>query len=76
MREKIQGYRKVWLVGGGHMVRSLYQARLIDEYILSILPIVLGEGIPLFAPLLAPSQIKLVSSRSYASGLVQLHYRK
>ncbi|WP_455210794.1 dihydrofolate reductase family protein [Kaarinaea lacus] len=76
MVEKISGYKKVWLVGGGKLVRSLHQAGLIDEYIISILPIVLGDGISLFAQPLTQQPLKLVSCRSYQSGLVQLHYQK
>lgn len=74
MLESIRRYNKVWLVGGAQLVNSLHQAGVIDEYILSIIPIILGEGIPLFIPPLAEQQLKLVSSESYSSGLVQLHY--
>ncbi len=76
MQEYIRDYKKVWLVGGAKLVSSLHQEGLIDEYILSIVPIVLGDGLSLFVPPLKQQQLKLVSSKSYRSGLVQSLYRK
>jgi dihydrofolate reductase len=40
------GIRTLWLAGGGGLVASFMQHRLIDEYIISIVPAVLGDGIP------------------------------
>lgn len=76
MRNRIQEHSKVWLVGGAQLVASLHQSGLIDDYILSIIPIILGDGIPLFTPPLAQCQLKLVSSQRYRGGVVQLHYEK
>lgn len=70
------GARRFWLVGGGELVTAFQRAHLIDEYIVSIIPILLGDGIPLFAPPGADAPLELLASRQYDSGLVQLHYRK
>lgn len=69
------GVRTLWLVGGGDLVASFIEHRLIDEYIVSIIPIVLGDGIPLFKGPLPEQRLELLESTDYASGLVQLHYR-
>jgi dihydrofolate reductase len=69
------GVRTLWLAGGGDLVVSFMEHRLVDEYILSIVPIVLGDGIPLFRGPLPEHRLELLESTDYASGLVQLHYR-
>lgn len=65
----------VWLVGGGELVGQFQAAGLIDEYILSIMPVVLGEGLPLFSGEGRREQLTLVTSHAYPSGVVQLTYR-
>jgi dihydrofolate reductase len=69
------GVRTLWLAGGGDLVVSFMEHRLVDEYILSIVPIALGDGIPLFKGPLPEHRLELLESTDYASGLVQLHYR-
>jgi dihydrofolate reductase len=49
-------------------------AGLIDELTVTIVPVVLGAGSPLFAGLPERRRLRLVGSRSYASGLVSLDY--
>ena len=72
---RTQGFQHVWLVGGGELIRSFLDQGLIDEHIISFLPIILGAGIPLFPPPSAERKLKLISSKSYASGLIQAHYK-
>ena len=72
---KAQGFQRVWLLGGGELVRSFLQHGLIDEYIISTIPVVLGAGIQLFPPPVPEQRLELISSRQYESGLVQVHYR-
>ncbi|GAB3199027.1 dihydrofolate reductase family protein [Pontibacter aydingkolensis] len=60
--------------GGGQVIKMLLQHQLIDEYIISIIPILLGDGIRLFQGGFPEQQVKLVDTKSYKSGLVQLHY--
>jgi len=71
-----QGFRRIWLVGGGALVGAFLRERLIDEYIISTLPILLGDGIRLFPPTGLEEPLELVSSRQFPSGLVQTHYRR
>ena len=67
------GNKNIWLVGGGILNTEFLNNNLIDEIILSIIPIVLGEGIPLF-PNAAQQELNLIDSKTYPSGLVQLTY--
>lgn len=69
-----QQHQHVWLVGGGKLITHFFQADLIDSYIISIIPILLGQGIPLFRTNNHSSKLKLTHTQAYASGLVQLHY--
>jgi len=69
------GIRTLWLAGGGDLVSSFMQHKLIDEYIISIIPAVLGDGIPLFKRPLPHHHLALVKSTNYPDGLIQLHYR-
>jgi dihydrofolate reductase len=68
-----EGARHVY-VDGGHVIRSFLAERLLDEVTLSIVPVLLGSGIPLFQADIAEQRLKLLASRAFDSGLVQLHY--
>lgn len=70
-----QGFEHIWLVGGGALIHSFLQLGLVDELIVSTLPIILGDGIPLFPPPNPEVVLELVSSRQYPSGLLQAHYK-
>lgn len=70
-----QGVRTVY-VDGGDVIRQFLAEKLVDELTLSIVPMLLGDGVPLFGPGLPELPLELVSSRSWPSGLVQLHYRR
>ena len=71
-----QGFKKIWLMGGGALISAFMRQGLIDDYIISFIPIMLGEGIPLFPPPGREEKLTLVSSKSYPGGLVQVHYKK
>jgi dihydrofolate reductase len=71
-----QGLKNIWLVGGGALTGSFLQQGLIDEFIISVIPIILGDGIPLFPAPGPGAQLELVESTRYPSGLVQVHYRR
>ncbi|MEE9161911.1 MAG: dihydrofolate reductase family protein [Candidatus Neomarinimicrobiota bacterium] len=68
------GHKRVWLVGGAELAASFGKQGLIDEYIITIVPIVLGGGIPLFPSPGNEEQLELLKSKQYSSGLVQLQY--
>lgn len=70
-----RGMKRVWLVGGAELVAAFQKERLIDEYIVSVIPVILGEGIPLFLPTGVEQGLELIDSQRYPSGLVQMTYR-
>lgn len=67
---------RYWLVGGSTLIKAFQDQELIDEYIISVIPTMLGSGIPLFQTHKSPFNLKLKDVKSYASGLVQLVYEK
>lgn len=69
-----EGRQKVWLVGGGELVTSFLQQGLLDELVVSLHPVLLGKGVPLFPASFPRAILDLKSVMSYDSGLVQLRY--
>ncbi len=64
----------IYCDGGGEMVRALLQEKLVDELIVSVIPVLLGEGISLFPPSFPTQALQLKKHQAFSSGLVQLHY--
>ena len=71
-----KGVEHVWLVGGAGLVASFRQEGLIDRFVISVHPVLLGKGLPLFAADLPAASLRFVSAEPFASGLVQLTYER
>src|SRR6266508_587196 len=68
-----RGLRHVY-VDGGITIQQFLRAGLIQRLIITRVPVLIGEGIPLFGPLAHDIQLQPVATRQYASGLVQSEY--
>jgi len=68
-----EGIEHVW-IDGGITVSKFLEEGLVDQIILSIIPIILGSGIPLFNSVNREQSFRLVSSKPFSSGLMQLQY--
>jgi dihydrofolate reductase len=68
--------KDLWLVGGGDLIAEFRERDLIDDIILSIHPVLLGEGIPLFPGRHDPLNLDLVGCTEYERGLLQVSYRR
>ncbi len=66
----------IWLVGGADLINQFVKDDLIDEYIITVIPTLLGSGISLFNNDNPEIDLKLLDVKPYDSGLVQLHYGK
>ena len=66
----------IWLVGGGELASQFRQAGLVDRYVLSVHPVMLGSGSPLFPRELPPEQLELTAHHVWPNGLVQLTYER
>lgn len=71
---KNQPGKDIWLYGGASLITTFMQLGLIDEFRLSVHPVILGEGKPLFMDIKQRVNLKLVNTRTYSSGVVQLIY--
>jgi len=72
---KNENGKDIWLMGGGILAASLLRERLVDEIGLTIQPILLGSGIPLFPDLGLQVDLQLIECKTYKNGLVGLTYR-
>ncbi|WP_053991871.1 dihydrofolate reductase family protein [Mangrovimonas sp. TPBH4] len=61
-------------IDGGKLIQSFLKEDLIDELIITTIPILLGEGIPLFSNLDKPLQFECLSSKKFTNSLSQNHY--
>jgi dihydrofolate reductase len=70
---KSQG-KDIWLMGGGEIIASFLDAQAIDEFVISVVPIFIGDGIPLIARRHLHVPLSLQSTERFEDGLVQLRY--
>jgi dihydrofolate reductase len=68
------GERDLWVVGGGNVASQFADEGLLDELLVTIVPVVLGEGKPLFDRRLPGGPMQLTGTRAFDSGMVELRY--
>jgi len=66
--------KDIWLVGGGELVAAFLDSGQVDEFIIHVIPKMIGEGIPLVAPRHRDLGLKLLATKSFHDGVVKLHY--
>ena len=69
-------FRRLWLVGGSTLIASCLKKGLIDEYVLTILPVILGHGLRLFSSPVPEQWLTMDSCQHYERGVLQIHYVK
>ena len=72
---RIGNGKDIWLVGGGQLITILLNQDMVDEMTITTIPILLGNGIPLFPDNPKESQWELQNSMSYKNGVVQTKYK-
>jgi dihydrofolate reductase len=73
-RLRMKRGKNIWLMGGGELARSFLKADLVDELYIGIVPVLIGEGIPLFPAGFPQREFKLVENKTYSKGLIALKY--
>ncbi len=66
--------KDIWMMGGAGIIAAFLDEGEIDEFVLSVIPTLIGEGIPLLAPRHRTVPLELISSTKFADGVVNLHY--
>lgn len=68
--------KNIWLMGGGELARAFLKVDLVDELYLGIVPVLVGDGIPLFPPGFPQRNFALVENKTYSKGLIALKYKR
>jgi dihydrofolate reductase len=66
----------IWLVGGAALIKTCLERDMIDEFMVSFHPLILGGGIPLFPNTESSRRLSLLSVQTFESGLVQVRYER
>ncbi len=67
--------KDIWVCGGANIVMQFHKLGLIDEYVLSLIPTILGSGTRLFDDIDFEQKLKLKSTKTY-NGIVDVVYEK
>jgi dihydrofolate reductase len=74
-RMRAEPGKDLWLMGGGEIIGEFLDGGAVDEFIISVVPVFIGEGIPLIAPRHLRVPLRLVSVQGFPDGVVQSHYQ-
>jgi dihydrofolate reductase len=75
-RIRRQKGKDIWLMGGGELARDFLKADLVDELYLGVLPVLIGEGIPLFPAKFPQRDFALIENKTFSRGMIALKYRR
>jgi dihydrofolate reductase len=73
---KSENGKNIYCDGGAEIVNELLKNDLIDEFIISVVPVLVGDGTRLFKDGRPEQQLELVNTKTFGTGLTQLHYRR
>jgi dihydrofolate reductase len=66
--------KDIWLVGGAEIVAAFLDSGYVDEFVIHVIPTMIGEGIPLVAPRHRNLPLTLLATKRFPDGVVKLHY--
>ncbi|QIH34317.1 dihydrofolate reductase family protein [Sphingobacterium sp. DR205] len=75
-RLKSENGKNIYCDGGAEVINELLKQDLIDEFVISVIPILLGNGTRLFKDGRPEQTLKLITAKAFETGLTQLHYSK
>jgi len=68
--------KNIYCDGGAEIINELLKNDLVDEFIISVIPILVGNGIRLFQDNRPEQKLELVNAKTFDTGLTQLHYKR
>lgn len=75
-RLKSESGKNIYCDGGAEIINELLMHDLIDEFIISFIPVLVGKGTRLFKDNRPEQQLEFVNAKSFETGLIQLHYKR
>lgn len=75
-RLKSESGKDIYCDGGAEIINELLHHDLIDEFIISVIPVLVGNGTRFFKDGRPEQELEFVSAKSYETGLIQLHYKR
>jgi dihydrofolate reductase len=66
--------KNIWMMGGASIIASFLDEGQIDEFMIHVIPKLIGEGVPLIAPTRRTVPLKLLPCTKFADGVVKFHY--
>jgi dihydrofolate reductase len=71
---KSQSGKDIWLMGGSELFRSFLDSGYVETVEVTVIPVLLGDGVPLLPPPYSPVMLTLSNSKTYCSGTLWLRY--
>ena len=68
--------KNIYCDGGAEIINELLKHDLIDEFIISVIPVLLGDGIKLFKDGRPEQRLEFITAKTFETGLIQLYYRR
>jgi dihydrofolate reductase len=68
--------KNIWLMGGGELARDFLKDDLVDELYIGVVPVLIGEGIPLFPSGFPQREFTLLENKTFSKGLIALKYAR
>jgi dihydrofolate reductase len=68
--------KNIWLMGGGELARDFLKDDLVDELYIGIVPVLIGEGIPLFPSGFPQRDFSLLENKTFSKGMIALKYAR
>ena len=68
--------KNIWLMGGGELVRDFLKDDLVDELYIGVVPVLIGEGIPLFPSGFPQREFSLLENKTFSKGMIALNYAR
>lgn len=74
-RLRKQPGKHIWMMGGAEIIAAFLDAGLIDEFMVHVIPVYIGEGVPLMAPGRRTTLLQNIATKKFGDGVVRLHYK-
>ena len=75
IQQKLNSYSNIWMVGGSELTRDFLKKDLADEIVITIIPIILGTGLPFFEAIGKEIPLHLKDVKAFQDGIVELTYK-